>query len=91
MFGVRIIQTEAALKDTTEPNFPPSRHRSKRIFKKLLKRHGYKKVPAIWHLPNGTISAHPVLYQQIRLELDRAGVKPRNDIDDRFYGLFRAY
>jgi hypothetical protein len=62
-----IIVSDHALKETTERLFPASRHRSKRIHKKLLKRFGgeFRKVPAIWKTPNSIIM-HPELYAQMK-------------------------
>ena len=76
MFGTRIIETEAALADTDEPNFPPSRHRSKRLHKKLLKRHGYKKQPCSWHI-GGVIYMHPVRYREMVDAIDKANERLR--------------
>lgn len=49
------------MKDSTERNFPASKHRSKRILKKLLKRHGTEFVqePSMFiDNKNGVIYAH---------------------------------
>jgi hypothetical protein len=64
----RIICSDAALKETRERLFPASRHRSKRIHKKLVKRFGgeFRKVPAIFRLSNGDLVAHPALYREIQ-------------------------
>lgn len=68
--GVRIIFSEVALADTKERLFPESRHRSKRIHKKLVKRHGgeFRKEPCIWKSGN-TIIAHP----KFKAEFERLG------------------
>lgn len=66
--GMRVICDPNALAETTERLFPVSKNRSKRIHKKLVKRFGgeFRKEPAIFKIGNGTIVAHPVMYQQIR-------------------------
>lgn len=58
--GVRVIFTETALEKSAERLFPESKHRSKRILKKLLRRFGgeFRMVPAIFMI-NGEIYAHP--------------------------------
>ncbi len=64
----RIICSDYALKETDKRLFPVSRHRSKRIHKKLVRRFGgeFRKVPTIFKLPNGDLVAHPALYQEIQ-------------------------
>lgn len=68
MISGRIICSDYALKDTEERLFPASRHRSKRVRKKLMKRFGgeFRKVPAIFKLANGDMVCHPSLYRQIQ-------------------------
>ncbi len=58
--GLRITFSPLALRETTERPFPESRHRSKRIHKKLIKRFGgeFRKVPCMWRTPYGIV-AHP--------------------------------
>ena len=65
--GLPVIVSNMALKETTERLFPVSRHRSKRIHKKLVKRFGgeVRKVPAIWQTPNALI-VHPTVYEQMK-------------------------
>jgi hypothetical protein len=65
--GLPIIVSDHALKETTERLFPASRHRSKRLHKKLLKRFGgeFRKVPVIWKTPHSLIM-HPALYAQMK-------------------------
>jgi hypothetical protein len=65
--GLSIIASEMALKETAERLFPASRHRSKRVHKKLLKRFGgeFRKAPTIWKTPNSIIM-HPALYFQMK-------------------------
>jgi hypothetical protein len=69
-YGVHIYYSHHALKDSEERLFPFSKHRSKRIHKKLLKRFGgeFKKIPAIFKTPNGFI-AHPFLKSEIERQL----------------------
>lgn len=60
-----IIFTTSALKETTDRIFPASKHRSKRVRKKLIKRHGgeYRKTPAVWRVGD-KVYAHPALMAQ---------------------------
>lgn len=54
---------------TDERLFPVSRHRSKRIHKKLIKRYGGEfkiiREPAIWNML-GKIVLHPSLYEEFK-------------------------
>ena len=61
-----ITFTPAALEATEERLFHASRHRSKRIRKKLIKRFGgeYRQQPCIWQTPFGIV-AHPALKNRI--------------------------
>lgn len=74
---IRIIYSDAAYKSTDERLFPASRHRSRRIEKKLVKRFGgyYKREPAIFMTPAGCM-AHPSLKPTIeaafKLKADEA-------------------
>lgn len=65
--GYIITSDPNALKDTTERLFPTSRHRSARVLKKLIKRHGgeFRKEPCAWEF-GGRIVAHPNIYAEIR-------------------------
>jgi hypothetical protein len=58
--GLRIIFDPNALEATEERLFPASRHRSKRIRKKLLTRFGgeFRKQPCMWRYRD-RIVAHP--------------------------------
>lgn len=71
--GLRIIFTETALEATDERLFPASKHRSKRIHKKLVKRFGgeFRKRPCMWKIGN-VIYAHPVY----RAEINRLTAQP---------------
>lgn len=68
--GLPIIVSANCLKETEERLFPESKNRSKRIFKKLIKRFGgeFKKVPAIFRIPYG-YTMHPEMYHRLRSEL----------------------
>ena len=69
--GLPIILSNAALKEGTERLFPESRHRSKRVHKKLIKRFGgeYRKVPTIWEIP-GSLIIHPTLYADLKARME---------------------
>ncbi len=77
LMGIRIHITQYALKESTERLFPDSRHRSKRILKKLIKRHGgqFKKVPTIWYTPQA-IYIHPFLYNDFKDQIRQARRDP---------------
>lgn len=66
---IPIIWSIHALKQTDERLFPFSKHRSRRVHKKLIKRFGgeFRRVPAMFQTPQGFI-AHPAL----RAEIERA-------------------
>lgn len=70
--GLRIIFDENALADTQERLFPASKHRSKRIHKKLVKRFGgeFRKQPCMWRVP-GAIIAHPSFRAEIEAATKR--------------------
>ncbi len=70
--GLPIFVDIYCLADTNERNFPPSKNRSHRIFKKLVKRFGseFRKEPAIFQTPEGFMM-HPVRYQQLCSELEK--------------------
>lgn len=71
--GLPIRTSTACLRETTERLFPASKHRSKRVHKKLVKRFGgeFRTVPAIFKTPVGLI-CHPAIYAQVVAELQRA-------------------
>lgn len=64
-----------ALKPADERLFPVSRHRSRRILKKLIKRHGgeFRMAPAILSFGQ-TIYAHPSFRASLRAEMDKRAV-----------------
>lgn len=68
-FGLQIQYNPNALEATTERLFPTSKHRSKRIHKKLVKRFGgeFRMKPCMWQMGNKII-AHPIY----RAEIERA-------------------
>lgn len=74
-----ILVSEHALKDSDIRLFPESRHRSRRIHKKLVKRHGgvFRKVPCIFKTPESIIM-HPTLYREFQAEMARQ-VNERHD------------
>ena len=65
--GLDIIVSDLALKDSDERLFPFSKHRSRRIHKKLIKRFGgeFRKVPCIWRMTD-KIMMHPALYAELQ-------------------------
>jgi hypothetical protein len=65
-YGLRIIFDRNALEATEERLFPASRHRSKRIRKKLLKRFGgeFRMQPCMWCYRD-RIVAHPSFRSQL--------------------------
>lgn len=67
MFGATIIFDDRCLEPGKERLFPFSRHRSARIKKKLIKRHGseFRQVPTLYRAGNRII-AHPVLKAQLQ-------------------------
>ncbi len=69
--GMRIIESMNALEETTERLFPESRHRSRRIRKKLMKRFGgeFRKQPAAFVTAGGDIIVHPAIAARIRREI----------------------
>lgn len=66
--GLAVIESEAAVR--RERNFPPSRHRSKRVHKKLCKRFGgeYTITPCVL-IGDGVMYAHPAIMQKLRERL----------------------
>jgi hypothetical protein len=68
--SLRLTYSHHALKETTERLFPASKHRSKRIYKKLIKRFGgeFRRQPAIWQIGD-TIVAHPSFRSQLEAQI----------------------
>jgi len=87
ILGMRIVESPYALEETTERLFPDSRHRSRRIRKKLIKRFGgeFRKRPAAFHnIATGELIVHPAIADQIRREIQ---VKQDHEIRRAFrYG-----
>lgn len=71
MLGINIFVSPHALEVSEERLFPASRHRSRRIHKKLLKRFGgeFRRTPCIWRTPMGFV-VHPSLYAELKARLD---------------------
>lgn len=71
--GMQIFVSGSALETTNERLFPASRHRSKRIRKKLIKKHGgeFRTVPAIFRMRDRLIM-HPAQYAKLRAHLGEA-------------------
>lgn len=65
--GIRITFSEHAVRETDERLFPPSRHRSARILKKLIRRHGgmFRKEPVILKVANYGMVAHPIFRERL--------------------------
>lgn len=78
--SLRIIEDANALEETNERTFPASRHRSARIHKKLVKRHGgeFVKVPAAFSVAGVAMIVHPAIAARIRAE-----IKTRMEIEER--------
>ena len=68
--GLEIVVSELALKETDERLFPASKHRSRRIHKKLVKRFGgeFRKVPCVWRMADKIIM-HPALYVEFQRQM----------------------
>ncbi len=80
--GMRIICDANCLTESNERLFPTSKHRSKRIRKKLIKRFGgeFRKVPAMFKVGSDTIVAHPAIYAQIQAQTKQALWSGRNPL-----------
>lgn len=70
--GTPIIFSVHALADTDERMFPISRHRSRRVFKKLIKRFGseFRKQPVMYSMA-GKIIAHPSFKEKLMEDILR--------------------
>lgn len=66
--GIRIIEDPYCLKETEERLFPASKNRSRRIHKKLVKRHGgeFRKVPAMFGIGRNTLVCHPAIRANLK-------------------------
>ena len=67
--GMQVIVSEAAV--TKERLFPESKHRSRRVHKKLVKRFGgeFRRVPAAF-MVGGRAIMHPDYYAELRRRTD---------------------
>jgi hypothetical protein len=76
--SLRIVYSVYALKETTERLFPASKHRSARIRKRLIKRHGgeFRMTPAMWRL-NDHIYAHPSFRSQLEASIKKETMECR--------------
>jgi hypothetical protein len=65
--GLQVRETLTSTQETNERFFPPSRHRSARIHKKLIKRFGgiYKRKPAMF-IVGDTLVIHPALMPELK-------------------------
>lgn len=65
--GIPLIVSDLALEKTAVRNFPESRHRSARIHKKLVKRHGgeYRMKPCMFKTPQGYL-CHPAIFPELK-------------------------
>lgn len=66
-----IYYSTAALIESEERLFPESKHRSRRIHKKLVKRHGgeFRRVPGCY-LCGDTLVIHPALKGQVHAAME---------------------
>ena len=73
--GLKIFVDPNVLEDTEERLFPESKHRSKRIHKKLVKRFGgeFMKAPCILKAPTA-IYMHPVRYAEFQQQLAKESI-----------------
>jgi predicted SpoU family rRNA methylase len=69
--GMRVLVSNHAMEETSERMFPESKNRSKRIYKKLVKRFGgeFRKRPCIWKTPAGIV-CHPAMYAKLVQQLN---------------------
>lgn len=70
--SIPIVFDPNALEETSERLFPESRHRSARVRKKLINRHGgeFRKQPCIWQIGHG-YSARIVAHSSFKGEIER--------------------
>lgn len=70
--GMQIVFSDAALDATNERLFPASKHRSRRVHKKLVKRFGgeFRKRPCMWRMGDKII-AHPSFRAEVLEEAAR--------------------
>lgn len=77
--GVQVIFSDDALETTSERLFPASKHRSRRIHKRLVKRFGgeFRKIPAIFKAGNKIIM-HPAHKERFLAEIARQNLEQSN-------------
>lgn len=77
-FNGKIVSNHHCLEKTDVRLFPKSVHRSARIHKKLVKRHGgeFKMRPTIFVM-NGVAHAHPALYAKLERKLSEVSAPMR--------------
>lgn len=65
--GMQIVLSPFATVLSDRPTFPVSRHRSRRIHKKLERRHGpqFPQLPASYEI-GGRLHMHPAIWDQIK-------------------------
>jgi hypothetical protein len=68
--GMHVTISPMCMTPSKEPAFPVSRHRSRRIHKKLERRHGaqFPMLPACLEI-NGRLFVHPQIWDQIKREM----------------------
>lgn len=69
--GMQIVTSESALETTAERLFPESKNRSRRIHKKLVKRHGgeFQTRPAAFDV-KGRLFMHPAMWARLQAEFE---------------------
>jgi hypothetical protein len=69
--GMQVIVSDTCLAETTERNFSLSRHRSRRVYKKLVKRFQgeFRKEPAMFQI-QGKLYVHPARYQELKEQIN---------------------
>jgi len=70
--GMQVIISRVALETTAERLFPESKNRSRRIHKKLMKRHGgeFRRRPAAFNV-GGRLVMHPAMWERLQAEIER--------------------
>ena len=75
LYGLRITESLYCLEDSDVRAFKVSRHRSRRLHKKLCRRFGgeFIKKPAVFRTPAGII-CHPALYVELVKRLQQVAL-----------------
>lgn len=83
-----IVVTDHATKDG-ERFFPKSRHRSKRVEKKLVKRYGgtHRQIPVMYKVGNKML-IHPALWAGVQAKME---VRRQADYESNFYGALGGF